>query len=152
MSKTAYSTGELCCIKFAWAPPNCEERETSEKFKWKYMSQPGIDTLTPHFLPDALVRLTTGTDVLLCLKLFLEYSRMNNVDQWQLIMVLCAKCCKQILHVKVISYWNKMFSIISIQNNLIPTGYDFKIPYLLEYWLDRSEIWNTYWVWSLDNV
>ena len=29
------------------------------------------------------------------------------------------------------------FSIISIQNNLILIGYDFKMSYLLEYWLDR---------------
>ena len=32
------------------------------------------------------------------------------------------------------------FCIISIQHNVIPIGYDFKMPYLLEYLLDRSEI------------
>ena len=36
----------------------------------------------------------------------------------------------------VISYWNIIF--------LYQLGYDFKTAYLLEYWLDRSEIWYTY--------
>ena len=31
-------------------------------------------------------------------------------------------------------------------------GYDFKMSYFLEYLLDRSEIWNTYWISSLDHV
>ena len=31
-----------------------------------------------------------------------------------------------------------------IEKNVIPKGYDFKMPYLLEYLLHRSEIWNTY--------
>ena len=37
-----------------------------------------------------------------------------------------------------------------IQKNVIPMGYDFKMSYLLEYLLDRSEIWNT--LRSLDHV
>ena len=31
---------------------------------------------------------------------------------------------------------------------VIPIGSYFKMSYLLEYWSDRSEIWNTYWIWS----
>ena len=30
--------------------------------------------------------------------------------------------------------------------------YDFKMSYLLEYVLDRSEIWNSNWIWSLYHV
>ena len=37
------------------------------------------------------------------------------------------------------------------RENVIPTGYDFKMSYLLEYLLDRSEIWANY-IWSLDFV
>ena len=46
----------------------------------------------------------------------------------------------------------RLFCIEMIEKNVIPIEYDFKMPYLLEYWLDRSEIWNTYWIWSLDHV
>ena len=38
------------------------------------------------------------------------------------------------------------------RENVIPIGYDFKMSYLLDYLSDRSEIWTTYWLWSLDNV
>ena len=33
-----------------------------------------------------------------------------------------------------------IYRIISLQHNVIPLWYEFKISYLLEYWLDRSEI------------
>ena len=38
----------------------------------------------------------------------------------------------------------RLFCIEMIEKNVISIGYDFKVPYLLEYLLDRSEIWTTY--------
>ena len=46
----------------------------------------------------------------------------------------------------------RLFCIEMIEKNVIPIGYDFKMSYLLEYLLDRFEILNTYWIWSLDQV
>ena len=45
-----------------------------------------------------------------------------------------------------------MICLVLIQNNIIPIGCYFNMSYLLEYWSDRSEIWNTCWLWSLDHV
>ena len=48
----------------------------------------------------------------------------------------------------------RLFYIEMREKNVIPIpiGYDFKMPYLLEYLLDRCEIWNTYLIWSLNHV
>ena len=50
-------------------------------------------------------------------------------------------------------FWNSiMLYPFYVLNNVIPIGWYFKMSYLLEYWSDRSEFWNIYWIWSLDNV
>ena len=40
----------------------------------------------------------------------------------------------------------RVFCIEMIEKNVIPIGYDFKMSYLQQYLLDRSEIRNTYWI------
>ena len=42
-----------------------------------------------------------------------------------------------------------LFCIETTQNNAIPKRIRIKMTYLLEYWSDRSEIWNTCKIWSL---
>ena len=45
---STYTTGEwLCLISHAWALPNCEKRETSEKFKMKIYVSAGNRTSDP---------------------------------------------------------------------------------------------------------
>ena len=55
-------------------------------------------------------------------------------------------------YLKVIYYWNNIMLYRMDREKYYSNRIWFEMPYLLEYWLYRSEIWNTYCIWSFDHV